>query len=199
MKIKKIILYILTCLLASCGQEEPLLVKQIISNEMVTILPNLKNPLIKDSIPISIPTEFELTKNSSKIIDVDIFYLVDGKRLLDDFVDYQIYNKRNKTKPIHTLLPYLSSTKSINIIIKERNHLISKNDAKKLLEKYNINRSLDNLKFGDTIKLITYDKFSKENKAMIEGFNKVGDSIVFGVWLKGQEKVYIKKEINWKL
>ena len=196
---KKIILYVLTYLLASCEGKEPILVKQIISNEMVTILPNLKNPLIKDSIPISIPTEFELTKNSSKIIDVDIFYLVDGKRLLDDLIDYQVYNKKNKTKPIHTLIPYLSSTKSINIIIKERNHLISKNDAKKLLEKYNINRSLDNLKFGDTIKLITYDKFSKENKSMIECFSNVSDSIVFGVWLKNKEKVYIKKEINWKL
>ncbi|AWK07100.1 hypothetical protein HYN56_23860 [Flavobacterium crocinum] len=143
---RKAYLYTIFYLLASCKQNDPIEIKQIDSKEIVTILPSLKNPLIKDSICISIPSEFEVIKKSSEIIDIDIFYLLDGKRLLDDFIDYQVFNKNDKTKPIHSLMPYLSSNESIHILIKERNHLISKNDAKELLKKYNINRSIENLK-----------------------------------------------------
>ncbi|MDR7371008.1 hypothetical protein [Flavobacterium aquidurense] len=194
---KNTFLYILVPLaLVSCKHKEPIAVQQIASNEMVTILPNLKNPQIKDSIPISIPTEFKIMVNSSNLIDLDVFYLLDGKRLLDDFIDYQVYNKKNKRKPIHTLKPYLSSDKPINIIIKERNHLISKKDANELLKKYDINLSLNNLKFGDTIKLTTYNKFRIDNKQLINGFNKISDSIIFVVWSKGGKTIY-KKKINW--
>ena len=69
---------------------------------MATILPNLKNYLIKDSIPISIPSEFEI-KINSPVHYINWFYHVDGKTLRDDSFDYQVYNKKNKSKPIHQL------------------------------------------------------------------------------------------------
>ncbi|MCV9932750.1 hypothetical protein OIU80_10690 [Flavobacterium sp. LS1R47] len=190
--------YILISLfLISCNSKAPIEVKQIVSNEIVTILPSLKNPSIKDSIVISIPTEFEIIINYS-VSYIAWHYSIDGKILWDDFVEYQVYNKQNKTKPIHQLnFNEALNDKSINIIIKERNHLISKKNAQELLKKYDINRSLDNLKFKDTIKLTTYDKFRIENKEMINDFNKINDSIKFRVMKGDGSFFYIDKKINW--
>ncbi|MBF7091740.1 hypothetical protein IUY40_09315 [Flavobacterium sp. ALJ2] len=183
--------------LISCESKAPIEVKQIISNEIVTILPSLKNPSIKDSIVISIPTEFEIIINSS-VNYIAWHYRVDGKTLWDDFVEYQVYNKQNKTKPIHQLdFEKSFKNKSISIILKERNHLISKKDAQEILKRYNINRSLDNLKFRDTIKLTTYDKFRIENKEMIDDFNKINDSIKFRVMKGDGSFFYLDKKINW--
>jgi len=184
-------------LLVSCETKNPIEITQMQSKEMVTILPNLKNPLIKDSIPISIPSEFEI-KINSPIHYINWFYHLDGKNLTDDSFDYQVYNKNNKNKPIHQLdfnEPF--NENRITIVIKERNHLISKKDAQELLTKYNINRSLDNLKFRDTIKLTTYDKFRKDNKSMINNFNKIKDSINFRGMKDDGSFFYLDKKIDW--
>ncbi|MFC0780982.1 hypothetical protein [Flavobacterium sp. HJSW_4] len=180
--------------LVSCKPEEPVSVKEIISHEVVTILPNVKNPSIKDSIPLSVPIEFEITITSSNLKTLDLFCIINGKRLLDDFLDYQVYCKQKRFRPIHTL--DLSSKKT-TIIIKERNHLISKKDAFELLKKYNVNQSLENLKFGDTIKLINANKFKMENKIIINEFNRLNDSLVFRALFEGGKMILVKKKINW--
>ncbi|UWY28746.1 hypothetical protein N4T20_02200 [Flavobacterium sp. TR2] len=174
MKYTHIIVAIVS-LLISCKEEKTLEIKQIDTKEIVTILPNLKNPLIKDSVVLSIPFEFQILIDSS--VDYVVWlYRVDNKTLRDGSFDYQVYKKQNKTKIIYQLdSDKALINKPINIIIKERNHLISKTDARKLLKKYDINRSLDNLKFRDTIKLTTYDKFRNENKSLINDFEKISD------------------------
>lgn len=53
------IYFLITSLLFSCHSKDPITVTQIDSKEMVTILPSLKSPAIKDSIVISIPMEFQ--------------------------------------------------------------------------------------------------------------------------------------------
>lgn len=184
-------------LLFSCQQKEPIIVEQIISKEVVTILPNLKNPSIQDSVVISIPLEFKVTMNSTVDYVVWLFR-INNKTLWDDVIDYQVYKKQNKTEPIYQLDSDKSLIdKPIDIIIRERNHLISKTDAKTLLRKYNRNKSLDNLKLGDTIKLVTYDKLRNENKTLIEDFEKVKDSIHFKAIRGEKENFYIAKKINW--
>ncbi|MBF7091738.1 hypothetical protein IUY40_09305 [Flavobacterium sp. ALJ2] len=193
-------IYILMFLfLISCESKAPIEVKQIISDEMVTIQANFKKKYIKDSVFISIPTEFEITITSSKIREIDLSYIINKKRLFAGLSDYEIYNKQNKTKPIYSLNTYLSSDKPIHIIIKERNHLISILDAKDLLNKYNINESLNNLKYGDTIKIVPYNKFRKDNVNIIYDLRKTNDSIIFNIW-KGSgkgETILVKKKINW--
>ncbi|MBF7091736.1 hypothetical protein IUY40_09295 [Flavobacterium sp. ALJ2] len=183
--------------LISCESKEPIEVKQIESKEMVTILPSLKNPSTKDSVVISVPIEFKVTMNSS--VDYVVWlYRVDNKTLWDEVVDFQVYKKQNKTDPIYQLdFDESSTNKPISIILKERNHLISKKDAQELLKKNNITRSLENLKFGDTIKLTTYDKFRNENKALIYDFEKIKDSIHFKAIRGKKESFYVVKKINW--
>jgi hypothetical protein len=195
---KQLIYTLLIIILFSCNSRTPIDVKQINSQETVTILPSLKNPLIKDSVSLSIPIELQININSSKVSYITWNYIVNGKSLYDDTFDYQVYNKQNKTHPINNLNANdLSQNRKINIILKERNHLISKKDAKELLKKYNINRSLDNLKFGDTIKLTTYDKFKKENKEVIRNIAKINDTISFKVTRGEKYFFFLDKKINW--
>ncbi|MBW1655222.1 MULTISPECIES: hypothetical protein [Flavobacterium] len=196
---KQLIFTLLIIILFSCNSRAPIDVKQIDSQEAVTILPSLKNPLIKDSLSLSIPIELEIHINSSKVSYITWNYIVNGKSQYDDTFDYQVYNKRNKTHPISNLNAndLSHSRKIINIILKERNHLISKKEAKELLKKYHINRSLDNLKFGDTIKLTTYDKFKKENKEIIKNITKINDSISFKVTRGEKYFFFLDKKINW--
>ena len=194
---KQLIYILLIPIIFSCNSSTPIEVKQIDSNEIVTILPSLKNPLIKDSVVISIPTEFEISINSELVRGIDLNYIINKKRLTDHIFDYQVYTKENKTNPIYSLEPFIANKKKINIIIKERNHLISKKEAYMFLKKYNINKSLDNLKFGDTIKLIPFNKFINDNQQLKDDLDRVSDSIYFRIMIQKEKSVILKEKINW--
>lgn len=190
-------IFLIFFVLVACEKKYPIEVQQKISNEMVTILPSLKNPLLKDSVVISLPIEFEIKPNLS-FRYVGWHYKVDGKTLNDNNFDYQVYNKQNKMETIYQLdFDKRFEEKLINIILKERNHLISKKDAQELLKKYNINKSLDDLKFRDTIKLTTYINFRNQNKSFINELNKINDTIMFRVMKDDGSFLYIDKKINW--
>lgn len=196
---KKLIIIIILALI-SCNAKEPISVKEIISDERVTIRPDYQRPVTNDSVPITIPVEFEITTNTKNIRNLDLYFiLINNKRLLDEITDYQIYFKENKTKRVFfSLNKYeLNSQKKFHIIIKLRTQMISKKDAETLLKKYRVNQSFENLKFRDTIKLVAYNKFRKENPEIIKGFQKVRDSLVFSVSLKEGKRVHIRQKINW--
>ncbi|MBS7232949.1 hypothetical protein KHA90_18165 [Flavobacterium psychroterrae] len=134
MKIKHLY-FLVFSILISCESKNPLEIKQIVSNEVVTILPSLKDQSIKDSIVISIPMEFEVTANSS-VDYVDWLYRVDNKTLRDGSFDYQVYNDKNRKEPIYQLdFDESLANKPITIILKERNHLISKKKWSGIAEK----------------------------------------------------------------
>lgn len=190
-------IFLIFFVLVACEKKATIEVEQNISTEMVTILPSLKNPLIKDSVVISLPTEFEIKLNFP-IKYVGWHYKIDKKPLKEDNFDYQVYNKKNKKETIYQLdFDEFSPKKTVTIIIKERNHLISKKEARKLLKKYGINKSIDNLKFRDTIKLTVYDKFRIENKFFINNLNKVNDTVMFRVMNDDGSFFYLDKKINW--
>ncbi|MBF7091750.1 hypothetical protein IUY40_09365 [Flavobacterium sp. ALJ2] len=192
---KIIVLVCISCLINSCKNREPILIEEIDTDEIVTITYNEKKIHSKDSVDIHFPKEFKIVMNSKNIIALDIYYVI-NKKMLADVVDYEISDKKN-TKPILTFESYLSSQNPINIIIKERNYLISKKDAEELLKRYNIKQSLDKLKFGDTIKLIPYNHFRNENNKIINDLKRVEDSIFFRVTLNKGE-IFVKREkINW--
>lgn len=190
---------ILICILFfSCESKKPIEIKQITSEEIVTIDNNyMDRNKIKDSFRISIPTEYEIKINSD-VYYITWFYKINNKTLNSSRLDYQVYDKQNIGEEILELnFDQSFNKKVINIIVKERNHLISKKDAQELLKKYNINKSLDNLKFNDTIKLVSYDKFRIDNKQIINDFNKISDSINFRTMKKDGSFFYVDKKINW--
>lgn len=197
MKRINLILYLVYVLLNSCTPSQPIKIKQIESDEIVTIFKNVKNgPNKSDSISITVPIEFRLIVNESKVKGLLLYYFVDKKLLSDHLFDYQLYNKKNKREPIYSLEPYFKDN-PLNIIIKERNHLISKDDANTLLKKYNIGQSVNSLKFGDTIKLVPFDQLIKENKKILDELNKVNDSLFFRITLKEGEVFIMKQKIKW--
>ncbi|MGN7808642.1 hypothetical protein [Flavobacterium johnsoniae] len=191
-------LYVLAfMLLVACEAKSPIEVTQVSSNEIVTFEDNyLDRNTKKDSIRMSIPIEFEI-KIKSSIKYITWIYIVNNKILDKDYFDYEVYNKESKTKPIRQLDFNELSDDSITIVLKERNHLISRKDALKLLQKYNINKSVDNLKNNDTIKLIRYDEFRKNNIEIINDFKKINDSIKFKIMRKDGKFFYVNKKINW--
>lgn len=191
-------LYVLTfMLLVACEAKSPIEVTQVSSSEIVTFEDNyLDRNTKKDSIRMSIPIEFEI-KIKSSIKYITWIYIVNNKILDKDYFDYEVYNKESKTKPIRQLDFNELSDDSINIVLKERNHLISRKDALKLLQKYNINKSVDNLKNNDTIKLIRYDEFRKNNIEIINDLKKINDSIKFKIMRKDGKFFYVNKKINW--
>lgn len=179
---------IISFLLISCESKTPIEIKQFESQEIVEIIPSL----VKDSIIIAIPTEFEIKINSS-VKYITWHYVGDGKTLWNDAFDYQIY----EASPLSQLDIYeIFTQKKTRIIKKERRHLIAIKEALSLLKKYNT-KSLENLKFEETIKMNSYDKFKKENKALINDFRRINDSIKFRVMKGDGSFFYLRKKIDW--
>jgi hypothetical protein len=192
------IIIIISLLFFSCESKKPIEIKQTISKEMVTFEDNfMDRRQKKDSVRISFPIEFKIEINSS-IEYIAWIYRVNNKTLDKDYFDYEVYDKYNKTKSIRQLdFDKSVINASIDIVVKERNHLISRKDGQQLLKKYHVNKSLDNLNPNDTIKLVAYDKFRKENKLIIQELNKITDSIHFRAMKKDGSFFYVSKKINW--
>ncbi|AWK07104.1 hypothetical protein HYN56_23880 [Flavobacterium crocinum] len=192
---KKIILLAFTiCAINSCKKKEPITIKQIISDQIVTITPNLKKIDAKDSVSINIPAEFEIETYDSSLESIDLYYVINQKNLMQ-ISEFEMFINN---KPINNLKFYLSVEKPLRIILREKNHLISKNYARELLKRYNINHSLEDFKLGDTIKLISYNQFRKENSFILNDLRKVGGTIIITTRKKGEE-IYkpTKIKINW--
>ena len=181
--------------ITSCKKKESIYLREIVSDEIVTITPNLKKTVNEDSVLINIPAEFEMQIYDSSLESIDLYYVIDKKTLMQ-ISEFEMFSKRNK--PINGLEPYLSVEKPIRIILREKNHLISNNYAKELLERYNINKTLENFKLGDTIKLVSYNRFRKDNLFFINELRKIGDTIIITTRKKGEDIYKPKKiKINW--
>ncbi len=190
-------LYFYICgflILTSCRHHEDISVEHIISDEVVTITRASNNKNL-DSVCLNIPLEFKLNILSDvKFLSIDCII---NNHYLSIPSDVVIYNKQDK-KAIFDFKEYLTIKKPLNIIIRERNHLISIDDAEKLIKYKKENISVHNLKFGDTIKLETYSQFRKNNPIFLNEFEKVGDTLIIAI-RKKKEDIYKPKKIkiNW--
>lgn len=194
---KIIFLAAIICALNSCKKTENINIKQIISDQIVTISPSLKKIDVKDSISINIPIEFEIETYDSSLESIDLYYMINRKNLMQ-ISEFDMFINNGKSKPINSLNSYLSVEKPLRIILREKNHLISKNYARELLKRYDINHSLENLKLVDTIKLVPYNQFRKENPLFLKELRKVGDTIIITTRKKDEEIYKHKKiKINW--
>lgn len=192
---KKIILLVFTVsAINSCKKKESIAIKQIISDQIVTITPNLKKIDAKDSVSINIPTELEIETYDSSLESIDLYYVINQKNLMQ-ISEFEMFINSDKNKPINNLKSYLSVEKPLRIILREKNHLISKNYARELLKKYSINQSLEHFKLCDTIKLISYKEFRKENPLFLSDLEKVGDTILITT-RKKEEEIYKPKKIK---
>lgn len=189
-------------LLISCKKKDPIEVRQISTREMVTIEGSYIDKItLKKCFLLSIPTEFEITINYP-FNYISWNYHSQYKVLNKDYWDYQVYYKQYKTKEIFTIEPienaetFLSCTKLISLIVKDKKHLISKKDANDLLKRYKINKCLDDFKSGDIIRLAPFDRFIEENVELINGFDKTSDIIHFKAERREIKSFYVQKNID---
>ncbi|MFH6966971.1 hypothetical protein [Flavobacterium sp. FlaQc-28] len=187
----------------SCKKKNPIEVKQISTNEKVTIEGSyIEEKTLKRCFLLSIPVEFEITINSS-INSISWIYYIDRRVLDKDYFDFEVYNKIDKTKQIFKIVPKDSTdtifpiNQKINLLIKNKRHLLSEQETKELLKKYHIFKSIDNLKSGDIIELVSCDKFREDNNEPINDYEKSGDKIYFLARIRGQENFRLRQRVEW--
>ncbi|WP_286967705.1 hypothetical protein [Flavobacterium sp. UBA4854] len=174
-----------TLLITSCKKKESYFLKEVVSNEQVLLILDSKRSQLKDSLLISLPNEYQITINDLNLKYLDIDYFI-NKKYLSMVSEYVVYDKASN-KPIFDFKPYLMSKNTFSIVIRERNHLIAKKDAQELLTKYNKRKFLNNLKNRDTINLISYDKFRKDNIKILKELRRIDDKIRITTSCKGEE------------
>lgn len=190
---KNYIYALVLLILVSCKSKP--VVEEIISDEFVTITKSMKE-VKSDSVCLNIPLEFKIKLSSS--VNYLSANIIDNGHYLSTPNDFLIYNKEYPKKVIFDFEQYLLVGKPFKIIIKKRNYLVSKKGAQELLNKYSIKKSLNNLKKEDTISLISYDKFRKDNPQFLKELRRVEDKIRITTNCKGEELFYSQDfKINW--
>ncbi|MFH7019139.1 hypothetical protein [Flavobacterium sp. FlaQc-47] len=198
---KKIILLISTILFALCftNCKEKKYFEEIVSEKNVSIT-KLRFPrdTEKEDLVINIPVEFNLYLNNfPNIWFVNIYYDKNnhGCVIVQDF----LINESQTDKTIFTLdeFQYPNYPKSIYLV--EQKIKISKEEAKKWIEKYNPKTAVENIKsIDDTITLVSYKKFREDNPKFIEELRRIPDSIKFVIKNRKEKKtIQIKEKINW--
>ncbi|MDR7371015.1 hypothetical protein [Flavobacterium aquidurense] len=169
--------------------------KEIISEKNITIT-TIRTDTNTDSLCLNIPIEFMLDLNSSNIKSVVIYYVIDDKQLMD-VEDFLIYNgENNKIMYVMEDLEENIYPQSIYILQRKNRH-IGKEKAESLLKKYNPTASISNIKFGDTIKLVSYKKYIQDNPEFIKEMRKVPDSLILSIGFSGGKSKVVGEKIKW--
>lgn len=190
-----LILIISVFCIISCAFDKQISIKQNPSDEIVFIYKSFKNSK-SDSINLDFPVEFVLNINElSNFKSFNIHYYSDNK-YLQEIIEYRMYDKESK-KEIYAIEELKKENFPNQILIRGGNHLISKKETENLFKKYKIKKSIKDLRFGDTIRLIPYSQFKKDNSNIINDLKKIDDSIVFRINIGKDNPILIKQKINW--
>lgn len=182
-------------MLLSCESKEIMTIDQVSSDEKVRLYRDVRD-LNNDSINISIPLEYKLTKGQKEIYSFGVIF-VSNKKDLEELKDFRIFNKSNK-KLLYSTVELSSDEIPNHLLITENDIRISKEKAEELLIKYKIHENISKIKELDTINLISYNEFKKDNPSIIKELNKINDSIVFRLRDgKTRKASLVVKKINW--
>lgn len=188
---RNIILLSIFILLLGCSEKKYF--REVVSKEMVSIS---KATIINDEfLVMNIPLEFNLFLDKSNEQDVGFYFEIDNKTILHG-EDYLIFDKKTK-KWVWSLKnrEYVDYPKSIYIF-----YLYKVNDeyAQELIKKYNPKKSLDDLKtYKDTIHLVSYAKFRKDNPKFLKEMRKKTDSLQLSIGFKGGKQMVVGEKIKW--
>lgn len=167
--------------------------KEIISTKEIA-LTKVRGAFSTDSVTLNIPVEFSLNLDNSDIKSVVAYYISDGRQLMQ-IEDYLVYNSKNNR--VMSVLDNSDNIYPEKMYVLQNIH-ISNNQAELLIKKYNSNASLNNIKTGrDTIKLVTYEKYIKDNPNFIKEMRKKTDSLILSIhFFNGSSKV-VGEKIKW--
>lgn len=170
MKIVQILIFIF---LISC-QPQKLEVQQIVSDESVSIFPYYEDNH-PDSINMKIPTEYLFNVKPKDIGYPPSIYYSKDNILRSVVTTYDIYNKKSKKQTFHGL----DKDIPINLLIIDHTFHISKIEAQNILDKYKINKKVDEIEMGDSVNVASYKKVRQDFPWIVERLNKTPDSVAF--------------------
>ncbi|WP_298119181.1 hypothetical protein [Flavobacterium sp.] len=186
--------FVLLCFIfISSGCAEKKYFEEVVSNERVFIVKEIIST--KEHIIVNIPLEFKFYLNSYNEVDVVFYFEIDDDRISKG-EDYLIINKKNN-KLIWGLKSRHDSNYPDRININYFYKLSDKN-VEELIKKYNPKRSLADLKTNkDTIHLVSYAKFRKDNPKFLKEMRKKTDSLQLSIGFKGGKQMVVGEKIKW--
>ncbi|MBF7091754.1 hypothetical protein IUY40_09385 [Flavobacterium sp. ALJ2] len=190
----KNILIIILYLLVGCQSRKSPYFQELISTKEIT-LTKVRGPVQSDSITLSIPIEFSLNLNNSDIKSLVIYYVINGKQLMQ-VEDFLVYNGKSN-KVMSVIEKGENNIYPESIYIRQIKH-ISKKEAELLIKKYNPLASINNIRTGaDTIKLVSYKKYIEDNPSFIKEMRKEPDSLILSIGFFKKESKVIGEKIKW--
>ncbi|WP_298119179.1 hypothetical protein [Flavobacterium sp.] len=188
---KTIILISTVFFFISCTERNYL--KEVISNEKVSI--TLKETFEETYYNLNVPIEFELNLNNEKIISAVPYYENDGRKRFEG--DFHYIDTKYKTK-MFSLDKYSPYNYPTNIYIIDEKRKITKDEVIALIKKYNPSKTIKSLQTkNDTIYLISYSKYRKDNPEFLQEMRKLPDSLILSLYIKGKGSKVVGERINW--
>jgi hypothetical protein len=187
---KSALLFTTLFLFIGCAEKKYL--KEVISNENVSI--TLKETFEETYYNLNIPIEFELNLNNEKIISALPYFEIDNKRGFSG--DNYYIDKKDKTK-MFSLDKYSPYNYPTNIYIIDEKRKITKDEVIALIKKYNPSKTIKSLQTkNDTIYLISYSKYRKDNPEFLQEMRKLPDSLILSLYIKGKGSKVVGERIN---
>lgn len=157
------------------------ILKPLISTENVFIK---NDKYSKDSLILDIPIEYRIINNSSKDIDKLTIYITHNGSILRDLDDFIVFDKNQyHFDKILNLKNVIKPKNHLDIIIRTNYIYIQKKEASKIFSKYKIDENL--IKIKNSVKIIGFDKFRKENPQIMNRLISYHDSIIAANYYKG--------------
>lgn len=184
-------------ILISCKTKQDIKISEVYSNTYVTLSENFKQSS-SDSVCLNIPLEFELSvpDNTDKLR----FQLFINNHYKQYVNDYTIkYFKDDIKQTLYDGIDFkeMKNPKKVKIKLFLENMLISKKSADSLLIKYTKgNIKSNDIKRKDSIKLIPYINFRKENFEIMK-FLRKKDNILLMNARNRKNELSTKHKIVW--
>lgn len=188
-------IFIIICLIflsIGCGKKKYF--KEVISTKKVTI--SMRELYNEKYLTLNIPVEFQLNLNQPEIKVVGLYWDVNGKLLIDVY-EYAVMDSQNN-KMIYAFQDIEALCYPNSIYLLDLTNKISPQQAVELIKKYNPGKRLEDIKSRkDTIELVSYSQYRKDNSGFLDEMRKVPDSLTFSVGFRGGERKLFKERINW--
>lgn len=172
--------------------------REIVSEKYVTISMRENFPSESiNSLVINIPIEFEVDINFPSVRKVSFYYKSIETDLESEVDAFIVYNGET-ARPIFEKEQWHYPNYPKSVYLVDRRIIVSKEQVRNLLKKYNINRSVEDIKNSqDTIKIVSYSKFRNAHPVFIEKMRLEPDSLMMRVQFEKGKVEVVKRKIKW--
>lgn len=192
MKIK-IVLMLIYLLLISCTTTS--YIKEVVSEKEVSI--SIIKTYKETYYNLNVPLEFHLNLNSKKLYHVGHYYIKGNKSMLkgDDY----LFIDASTNERFFLFDRFGAYNYPKKIYLYDRQLRLNEEQVLELIKKYNSTATIDKLQTkNDTISLVSYSQYRKDNPKFLEEMRKVPDSLTLVISKSGKkENIVSSVKINW--